>query len=78
MTFAPGAANTCPRQTTLPGGVTGTSLNLGPQGGLTASNPDYGNEVFSAFTDFGTPAGPGIPAVPGFSGVQGSGQGEQA
>ena len=33
--------------------------------GLTASNSDYDNQIFSAFTDFGTPAAGGIPARPG-------------
>ena len=47
-------------------------VNTGPIVGLTASNSDYDNEIFSIFTDFGTPAAGGIPARPGFSGVQGS------
>src|SRR6185312_5671802 len=46
-------------------------VNTGPIIGLTASNAQYGNQVFSVFTDFGTPAGGGIPARPGYSGVQG-------
>ena len=51
----------------------GTALiNTGPIVGLTASNRDYGFQIFSVFTDFGTPAGGGTPARPGFSGVQGS------
>ncbi len=44
----------------------------GPIVGLTASNSDYDNEIYSVFTDFGTPAAGGIPARPGYSGVQGS------
>jgi hypothetical protein len=60
----------------LPAGVTQTNLSLGPQVGLTASNPDYASRVYSVFTDFGTPASGGIPAAPGFSGVQGITQGE--
>ena len=47
-------------------------INTGPIVGLTASNSDYDNQIFSIFTDFGTPAAGGIPARPGFSGVQGS------
>ena len=50
------------------------AVNTGPIVGLTASNPTYGNQIFSVFTDFGTPSGGGIPARPGFSGVQGSGR----
>ncbi len=49
-----------------------TGVATGPIVGLTASNSDYDNEIFSAFTDFGTPAAGGIPASPGFSGIQGS------
>ncbi len=52
-----------------------TTVNTGPIIGLTASNATYGNQIFSVFTDFGTPAGGGIPARPGFSGVQESGDG---
>ncbi len=55
----------------LPAGVSLTGLNKGPQVGLTAANADYLSRVYSAFTDFGTPAGGGIPARPGASGVQG-------
>ena len=47
-------------------------VDTGPIVGLTASNSDYANQIFSIFTDFGTPAAGGIPARPGFSGVQGS------
>ncbi len=47
-------------------------IDTGPIVGLTASNSDYDNQIFSAFTDFGTPAAGGIPARPGDSGVQGS------
>jgi hypothetical protein len=63
--------------TTLPAGVSMTNLGLGPQVGITDANRDYLSQVYSAYTDFGTPAGPGIPAVPGFSGVQGNSNGEQ-
>ena len=35
------------------------SVATGPIVGLTASNSDYGNQIFSVFTDFGTPAGAG-------------------
>ena len=63
--------------TTTTNGTTFTGLiNTGPIVGLTASNSDYDNEIFSIFTDFGTPAAGGIPARPGFSGVQGSADGE--
>ncbi len=47
-------------------------IDTGPIVGLSASNSDYDNQIFSAFTDFGTPAAGGIPARPGDSGVQGS------
>src|SRR5262249_54463502 len=56
---------------TLPAGVQTTPLTEGHQVGLTSSNVDYVSPVYSAFTDFGTPAGGGIPAQPGLSGVQG-------
>ncbi len=52
--------------------VTTKSVSTGPIVGLTSSNSYYGNQTFSVFTDFGTPAAGGIPAVPGYSGVQGS------
>jgi len=66
-----------PGSTTTINGTTFTGLiNTGPIVGLTASNSDYDNEIFSIFTDFGTPAAGGIPARPGFSGVQGSADGE--
>ncbi|MFO0909641.1 MAG: hypothetical protein U0794_15015 [Isosphaeraceae bacterium] len=55
----------------LPTGVGETGMTLGPIVGLTTSNPDYVSRIYSAFTDFGTPAAGGIPANPGFSGVQG-------
>jgi len=54
------------------GTITTTGVATGPIVGLTASNSDYANQIFSAFTDFGTPAAGGIPARPGYSGVQGS------
>ena len=63
--------------TTTINGTTFTGLiDTGPIVGLTASNADYGNEIFSIFTDFGTPAAGGIPARPGNSGIQGSALGE--
>jgi hypothetical protein len=63
--------------TTTINGTTFTGLiDTGPIVGLTASNSDYNNEIFSIFTDFGTPAAGGIPARPGNSGVQGSSLGE--
>ncbi len=55
--------------------VAGATVNTGPIVGMTSSNASYGNQVFSVFTDFGTPAGGGIPARPGYSGVQGSATG---
>jgi hypothetical protein len=57
---------------TANGTPTTAIVNTGPIVGLTASNSDYDNQIFSIFTDFGTPAAGGIPARPGFSGVQGS------
>ena len=57
---------------TLPKGVTPTGNSLGTIVGLTEANADYLSPVYSAFTDFGTPAQGGIPARPGASGVQGS------
>ncbi|MBV8265976.1 MAG: hypothetical protein JO252_06495, partial [Planctomycetaceae bacterium] len=56
----------------LPVGVSQeTGLVTGPQVGLTAANADYPSRVYSAFTDFGTPASSSSPAQPGPSGVQG-------
>ncbi len=57
---------------TANGTPTTAIVNTGPIVGLTASKSDYDNEIFSIFTDFGTPAAGGIPARPGISGVQGS------
>src|SRR5271166_734014 len=57
---------------TLPTGVSQTGLTLGTIVGMTEANADYVSPVYSAFTDFGTPAAGGIPAAPGVSGVQGS------
>ena len=57
---------------TLPKGVSQTGLTLGTIVGMTEANADYFSPVYSAFTDFGTPAAGGIPATPGESGVQGS------
>ncbi len=55
----------------LPTGAQLTPLTFGPQVGLTSANSIYPSPVYSAFTDFGLPAGGGIPATPGLSGVQG-------
>ena len=57
---------------TLPTGVTQTGLTEGTIVGMTEADADYISPVYSAFTDFGTPANGGIPATPGVSGVQGS------
>ncbi|MCA1685226.1 MAG: hypothetical protein LC745_04445, partial [Planctomycetia bacterium] len=57
--------------TTLPKGVVQTGLINGPITGLTAANIDYTSRVYGTFTDFGTPGANGIPAQPGFSGVEG-------
>src|SRR5271157_1617902 len=57
---------------TLPTGVSQTGMNEGTIVGMTEANADYFSPVYSAFTDFGTPAAGGIPATPGYSGVQGS------
>ncbi len=57
---------------TLPTGVSQTGMTLGTIVGMTQANADYISPVYSAFTDFGTPAAGGIPATPGDSGVQGS------
>ena len=65
------------RQRLLPGQNLSTGARLptgvdpdrpgtpGPITGLTASNPDYLSRVYSTFTDFGTPAAPGIEATTG-------------
>ena len=59
---------------TLPKGVIATTGHepTGNDRGMTEANADYFSPVYSAFTDFGTPAAGGIPATPGYSGVQGS------
>src|SRR5271157_425677 len=57
---------------TLPTGVSQTGMNEGTIVGMTEADADYISPVYSAFTDFGTPAAGGIPATPGESGVQGS------
>src|SRR5271157_2010562 len=57
---------------TLPKGVSQTGMTLGTIVGMTEASADYLSPVYSAFTDFGTPAAAGIPATPGESGVQGS------
>jgi len=56
----------CPRALLPP------AIPLGTIVGLTEANADYLSPIYSAFTDFGTPAQGGIPARPGASGVQGS------
>jgi len=56
--------------TKLPIGVTG-KFEFGPQVGLTAANTNYPSPIYSAFTDFGTAAAGGLPALPGLSGVEG-------
>ncbi len=61
--------------------VAGATVHTGPILGLTASNATYGNQIFSVFTDFGTPASiingqVNIPARPGYSGVQESSDGQ--
>ncbi len=57
---------------TLPTGASQTGMTLGTIVGMTEADADYISPVYSAFTDFGTPAAGGIPATPGVSGVQGS------
>ena len=59
--------------TVLPAGVTGLGFQFGPQVGLTSANTNYKSPVYSAFTDFGTPATSGLAASPGLSGVEGLG-----
>jgi hypothetical protein len=69
--FTPGQ-NVTP--TSLPAGVAPLpGFNLGPQVGFTAANSDYVSPDYSGYTNFGTPAGGGIPAAPGQSGLQGIG-----
>ena len=62
--------------TTVNGTTFSGLFDTGPIVGLTASNSDYANQIFSIFTDFGTPAAGGIPARPGFSGLQESADGD--
>ena len=50
---------------TLAHGSLQTGMILGTIVGMTQSNADYFSPVYSAFTDFGTPAAGGIPATPG-------------
>jgi hypothetical protein len=68
--FRPGTDLNSPN---LPPGVSPTGLFFGPQVGLTSSSTNFAYPllIYSAFTNFGTPAGPGIAAQPGLSGVQG-------
>ena len=47
-------------------GVTATNLIFGPQVGLTSADEIYTSPVYSAFSDFGTPAVAGLPPAPGF------------
>ena len=44
------------------GTIVGAGVATGPIVGLTASNSDYANQIFSAFTDFGTPEAQQIPS----------------
>ena len=69
--FRPGTNLTS--DTNLPTGVDGLPFAFGPQVGLTSANTNYLSPVYSAFTNFGTPATTGIPALPGLSGVEGLG-----
>ncbi len=57
----------------LPTGVFTTGLTLGPQTGLTSTSTsiDYGDLIYSTFTNFGDPGGPNSSPIPGLSGVQG-------
>ncbi len=64
----PTVATTALNQT---GTVIGPTIDTGIVVGLTASNSDYADPIYSAFTDFGTGTGGGIGAAPGYSGVQG-------
>ncbi len=64
----PVASTVLSQDTTITAGL----VHTGPIVGLTASNASYNHQIFSVFTDFGTPAGGGIPARPGYSGVQDS------
>ncbi len=49
---------------TLPKGVSETGLTLGTIVGMTEASADYISPVYSAFTDFGTPAAGGIQPRP--------------
>ena len=63
------AANAYSPGSNLPTGVSQVpGLVTGPQVGLTAANADYPSRVYSAFTDFGTPAQPGPSGVQGING----------
>ena len=68
----PVVGSTLVTQGTSAGTLVSTIVNTGPIVGMTEANADYISPVYSAFTDFGTPAAGGIPATPGYSGVQGS------
>ncbi len=65
--FVPGTDITGTNQT----GVAVSPMTYGPAVGLTAANSIYASPDYTAFTNFGTPAGGGIQAQPGLSGVQG-------
>src|SRR5208337_1755029 len=67
----PVVGSTLVTQGTSAGTLVSTIVNTGPIVGMTEANADYISPVYSAFTDFGTPAAGGIPATPGYSGVQG-------
>ena len=63
----PSATRPCPQ------GVSETGTRrLGTIVGMTEADADYASPVYSAFTDFGTPAAGEISGTPGVSGVQGS------
>ena len=68
----PVVGSTLVTQGTSAGTLLSTTVNTGPIVGMTEADADYISPVYSAFTDFGTPAAGGIPATPGYSGVQGS------
>ncbi|MGC1718792.1 MAG: hypothetical protein WA746_07395, partial [Isosphaeraceae bacterium] len=74
----PLVGSTIVTQGTSAGTLLSTTVHTGPIVGMTEADADYISPVYSAFTDFGTPAvagtatTPDTPAVPGVSGVQGS------
>src|SRR5208282_3879062 len=72
----PVVGSTLVTQGTSAGTLLSTNVNTGPIVGMTEANADYISPVYSAFTDFGTPATPTALAAPGYSGVQGYKNGE--